>query len=145
MDELLQLRRHIERGQYHEALALIDELEEMSRDDKASKIGSYLEILLIHLIKRHAENRSTRSWDVSINNAADAIRDVNQRRKSSGRYIHDDELRELIERRYVRAMRRASLEALEGRYDESELAARVDGARIRSEVMDLLSTEPNPQ
>ncbi len=40
MDELLQLREHIEHGRYAEALILIGELDE-SRDDKIQKIESY--------------------------------------------------------------------------------------------------------
>jgi hypothetical protein len=45
MDELLQLRDHIEHGRYAEALTLIGEMEEMSRDDKIQKIESYLQVL----------------------------------------------------------------------------------------------------
>lgn len=66
MNELLELRAHIEQGRYAEALALIGEMEEMSRDDKINKIEGFLHILLVHLIKQYAEQRSTRSWEVSI-------------------------------------------------------------------------------
>jgi pentatricopeptide repeat protein len=34
MEELWELRRHIQAGDYEAALALLDEMEEMSRDDK---------------------------------------------------------------------------------------------------------------
>jgi hypothetical protein len=87
MEELLQLRDHIEHGRYGAALHLIDELEEMSRDDKIHKIQSYLQVLLIHLIERHAEQRTTRPWEVSVRNAVDAIRRTNKRRKSGGDYL----------------------------------------------------------
>ena len=43
---------------YAEALNLRGEIEEMSKDDKISKIGSYLGILLLHLIKQPAEKRN---------------------------------------------------------------------------------------
>ena len=46
MEELFELRSYIEQGRYAEALNLIGEMEEMSRDDKISKIASFLEILL---------------------------------------------------------------------------------------------------
>ena len=62
MDELLELRTHIEQGRYAEALTLIGEMEEMSRDDKINKIESFLHILLLHLIKQAVEQRTTRSW-----------------------------------------------------------------------------------
>jgi hypothetical protein len=34
MEELWELRRHIEAGDYDAALALLDEMEAMSQDDK---------------------------------------------------------------------------------------------------------------
>ncbi|MGV2828897.1 hypothetical protein [Myxosarcina sp. GI1(2024)] len=61
MYELQELRARIETEDYQGALAIIDELEEMSKDDKLNKIYSYLVVLLIHLIKQNAEQRSTSS------------------------------------------------------------------------------------
>ena len=37
MEELYELRAHIESGHYKEALLLLDEMEEMSRDDKFNR------------------------------------------------------------------------------------------------------------
>ena len=37
MEELYELRNYLEAGQYKEALTLLDELEEMGRDDKINK------------------------------------------------------------------------------------------------------------
>lgn len=139
MEELMELRGHLERREYDEALALITDMEEMSRDDKINKIGSYLEIILIHLIKRAVECRTTRSWDVSIKNAADAIEDVNRRRKRSAWYFAEHDLRDAIDWRYLRSLRRASLEAHEGRYDEAELAAKVDESAIKTEALRLVA------
>ncbi|MBN3952132.1 MAG: hypothetical protein HWQ38_38925, partial [Nostoc sp. NMS7] len=51
MEELLELRQSLEQGKIHEALLLVDELEEMSLSDKINKIDSYGVILLIHLIQ----------------------------------------------------------------------------------------------
>jgi hypothetical protein len=138
VEELMELKAHIEQGRYAEALALIGEMEEMSREDKAHKMGSFIEILLIHLIKRRAEGRSTRSWDVSIKNALESIEDVNTRRKSGGRYLTDRELKELIDRRYRRALRRASLEAFEGSLDEDRLASKLDEAAVKHEALQLI-------
>src|SRR5437870_4524575 len=66
MDELAELRTLLAEGRIEEALLLVDELDEMSREDKINKISSYMRILLIHLIKQHGEQRSTRSWEVSV-------------------------------------------------------------------------------
>ena len=52
MEELLRLRKYIEHGQYTDALLLVGEMEEMSRDDKVQKIESFLQILLVHLIEQ---------------------------------------------------------------------------------------------
>ncbi len=66
MEELTMLRQYIEGHNYQEALLLIEEMEEMSKEDKLNKIYSYGVILLLHLIKQAAEKRTTRSWDFSI-------------------------------------------------------------------------------
>ena len=41
MEELWELRRYLEAGDVDAALALLDEMEEMSRDDKITRIRSY--------------------------------------------------------------------------------------------------------
>lgn len=66
MEELITLRKYIEAKNYQEALALIDELEEMSKDEKINKIESYIVILLVPLIKQKAENRTTKSWNLPV-------------------------------------------------------------------------------
>ena len=138
MEELLELRAHIEQGHYDEALTLIGEMEEMSKDDKINKIESFIEILLIHLIKQHAEKRTTRSWDVSIRNAARKIHFVNKRRKSGGYYLTEEELWEVIHEAWDSSLSRVSLEAFEGRYDESELAQKIDIDKVKQEAMRFL-------
>ncbi|WP_295585037.1 DUF29 family protein [uncultured Lamprocystis sp.] len=138
MDELLQLREHIEHGRYAEALVLIGELDEMSRDDKIQKIESYLQVLLLHLIKQRVEHRTTRSWDVSIRNASDAIRRVNKRRRSGGAYLDDAELAEAIDEVLPSALRHASLEAFEGRHDEAELAAQLKMDELKQDALSII-------
>jgi hypothetical protein len=141
MDELLELRAHIEQARYAEALALIGEMEEMSRDDKINKIEGFLHILLVHLIKQYAEQRSTRSWEVSIKNAIDGVIRVNKRRKAGGYYLTHEELRESIEEIYPASLRQASLEAFEGHYDDSELAAKIDEHKIKEEALQKVLLE----
>ena len=140
MEELLELRAYIEQGRYAEALALIGEMEEMSRDDKINKIESFLQILLLHLIKQHAEERTTRSWEVSIHNAVDGIRRVNKRRKAGGYYLSKNELKESIDEIYPASLRQASLEAFAGRYNDAELTAKIDEPEIKAQALKLVLT-----
>ena len=138
MEELLELRAHIEQGRYAEALALIGEMEEMSRDDKINKIESFLYILLLHLIKQHAEQRTPRSWEVSIRNAVDGVQRVNKRRKAGGYYLSPIELEESIEEIFPAALRQASLEAFEGQYDDITLATQFDFHQVKQQALQIV-------
>ncbi|MDZ7953874.1 DUF29 family protein [Nostoc sp. DedQUE09] len=138
MEELLELKQFLEQGKIHEALLLVDELEEMSLSDKINKIDSHGVILLIHLIKQMAEKRSTRSWDVSIENTVREINKINKRRKSGGFYLNQAELIDILEQGYQVALKRATLEALEGHYKAQELAAMVDQQETLAEALKLI-------
>ena len=138
MDELSTLREHIEAEDYQEALLLIDELEAMRKEDKLQKVRSYFTIILVHLIKQSAEQRTTRSWDFSIRNATREIKYVNKRRKSGGYYATAQELRELVEEAYAAAIDKASLEAFEGMYSEQELEARIEVDVVKKQALALV-------
>jgi len=138
MEELLELREYIEHARYAEALSLLGEMEEMSRDEKINKIESFMEILLIHLIKQHAEKRSTRSWEVSIKNAVHKIGNINRRRKAGGYYLDEGDLQVTLEEAWETALAIASLETLEGCFDEMELAGMINGKQIKYEAMRLI-------
>lgn len=138
MEELVELRAYLEQGRYTDALTLVGEMDEMSRDDKINKMMSYIEILLIHLIKQHAEKRSVRSWEISIRNSVRAIERSNKRRKAGGWYLTQDELQEAIAEIYQTALDMASLEAFEGQYDELELAKKIDENQIKTEALKLI-------
>ncbi len=145
MEELLMLRHYIEQKDYQNALDLVAELEEMSRDDKINKIYSYAVILLLHLIKQAAEKRLTRSWDLSIWNAVHQIARVNKRRKSGGYYLSDSALLEEISGSYLLALKRASLEAFEGIYESGELDKMVDRYLLEKKALDLILAEQYQQ
>ena len=138
MEELLKLRQYIQEQSYDQALTLIDEMEEMSKEDKLNKIYSHAVILLLHLIKQTAEQRSTRSWEFSIYNALKEIKRVNKRRKSGGYYASEEELQEILADAFDTAIKRAALEAFEGQYSEVELAARIDSDQIQQKAMTLI-------
>jgi hypothetical protein len=138
MEELLELKENLLRGDIAGALAIVEELEEMSRDDKISNIRSHAKILLLHLIKQQAENRTTRSWDVSIRNATLEIQSKNKRRKSGGGYLTPQELRLTLEEAFETALNAASLEVYEGIYTPDTLAQKIDRNPIIDQALALL-------
>jgi len=138
MEELFELRTHIEKGRYAEALVLLGEMEEMSREDKINKIESFLDILLIHLIKQHAEKRTSRSWNASVYNALRQIEKKKKKRKSGGYYLNADELNTSVEESYRASLKYASVEAFGGAFDETELARMVDEPQIKKEALELI-------
>jgi hypothetical protein len=135
MDEILELRKSINEGRYADALHIIDELEEMAKDDKLDKIFSYMQILLIHLIKQNAENRTTRSWDNSIKHSLYQIERVNKRRKSGGDYMKAEELFENLAEAFVLSLDQAAEEAFEGIYTSEQLLTKIDKNKILAEAM----------
>jgi hypothetical protein len=141
MEELLTLHQYIKEQKYDQALELVAELEEMSKEDKLNKIYSYAVILLIHLIKQQAENRTTRSWDFSIYNSIKEIKKTNTRRKAGGYYATQEELIEILIDAFDTAIRKASLEAFEGKYSPEELSAKIDANQIQSQALQLITEE----
>ncbi|MGQ4809054.1 hypothetical protein NKDENANG_02450 [Candidatus Entotheonellaceae bacterium PAL068K] len=125
LEELDEMRRAVQSGDYRQALALIDEMEEMSRDDKINKVMSDMRILLTHLIKQAAEKRSTRSWENSIDEAIFSIVTSNKRRRSGGHYLNDDELMAALAEIHPRALKWAAQEAFEGMYATAQIASMV--------------------
>ena len=122
MEELWEIRQALESGDLQTALALVDEMEEMSRDDKVQKIASYMRVLLVHRIKQAVEGRSTKSWEVSIRHALRQIVTVNKRRQAGSWYLSDENLSALLAETYESALDWASLEVHEGVHGADELA-----------------------
>ena len=131
MEELWELRRYLEASDVAGALALLDEMEAMAKDDKIDRIDSYIQVLLVHLIKQAVEQRTTKSWQASIRNALYHICRTNkQRRKAGGWYITEAELGEIIEEVYDAALNWAAQEACEGLYSAEQLATMHDRAQV---------------
>lgn len=122
----MELKELLQRGKVAEALVLVAELEEMSKSDKLNKIFSYGIILLLHLIKKVAENRTTKSWETSIFNSVKQIQRTNKRHKAKGTYLTEEELVETLEDAYESGLKSAALEAFEGIYDVEEIAKMVN-------------------
>ncbi len=136
MEELLDLKDRLLQGDIAGALIIVEDLEEMSRDDKINNIRNYAKILILHLIKQQAENRTTRSWDISIRNSALEIQSKNKRRKAGGYYLQPEELRLALGEAYEPALNAASLEVAEGIYDPETLGEMID----RTAILDLALT-----
>ena len=143
VNELEELRKRIEAQDYVAALQIVDELEEMSKEDKLNKIYSYMVILLIHLIKQEAEARTTSSWDRSIYNSIDNINRTNKRRKSGGYYADSSVLKEIIDEAYPRAIKEASFEAFEGKLSWVELEKKINSHSIKIKALSLLDFPRN--
>ncbi|WP_071189117.1 DUF29 family protein [Trichormus sp. NMC-1] len=138
MEELLTLKDLLLRGNVQEALVIVEELEEMSRNEIIKTIRSYAVILLLHLIKQKAENCTTRSWEVSIRNSIREIQRENKRRKAGGYYLMQEELEEVLEEAYLNAIDAASLEVAEGRYESEELEKLVNKKEIIHHALSLI-------
>ncbi len=134
----MELKELLHRGKVAEALVLVTELEEMSKSDKLNKIFSYGIILLLHLIKKIAENRTTKSWETSIFNAVKQIQRTNKRHKAKGTYLTEEELVETLEDAYESGLKSAALEAFEGIYDVEEIAKMVNRDDIMKMAIGLI-------
>ena len=130
MEELLDLKQLLLKGDIKGSLALVEDLEEMGRKAIIDKIRSYAIILLLHLIKQQAEKRTTKSWDVSIRNSIREIINTNKRRKAGGYYVPAEELKEILVAAYPNALDLASLEVASGSYEPEELATMVNQDEI---------------
>ena len=138
MEELLELKKRLLKGDLQGSLVIVEELEEMSKNDIINNIISYAVVLLLHLIKQQVESRTTRSWEVSIRNSVLKIQGLNKRRKAGGVYLPPEELRLALEEAYPQAINEASLEVEEGRYDSTELEQLVNREEILNGALDLI-------
>jgi hypothetical protein len=140
MEELLELKALLLKGDIKGSLAIVEDLEDMSKNGIISTIRSYAVILLLHLIKQQAEKRTTRSWDVSIRNSVREIQRQNKRRKAAGYYLSDEELTDTLNDAYLNALDAASLEVEAGRYQSEQIEAIIDKNKLISDAFLLIKT-----
>lgn len=138
MEELLEIKEFLKHGQIEAALELVYELEEMGKKGLGRNVRSYAKVLLLHLIKREVEERSTKSWDASIRNAIREIGDLNTRPKGRGTYFNEEELEEIMRSALPSAVEQASLEAAEGIYSVKEILEKLSGFDLISHAMLLI-------
>jgi hypothetical protein len=138
--ELIDLRNSILEARYQDALAIVDELEGMSKQANLRQIQSFLKILLIHLIKNKIEQRLTNSWAASIRNSIREIQKINIKENKKSYYVNQDEWENLIEEEVIEdAIADASLEVMNGKYTRSQLAAILDRKQIINTAIKFLS------
>ncbi|MDS3860217.1 DUF29 domain-containing protein [Thermosynechococcaceae cyanobacterium BACA0444] len=86
---------------------LIEELEALGRLEQR-ELGSYLQLLLLHLLKcRYQPERKTTSWEITITNCRDKIQDCLEDTPSLGRFLQDSDW---LNKYYQRARRDAAKE-----------------------------------
>jgi len=136
MQELLDLKNSILEGRYEDALAIVDELEGMSRQAILRNIESFLVRLLVHLIKNQVEQRLTNSWAASITDSVRQIQKLNFKANCVSYYVASDEWEDLLQEAIEAAIDGASVEVRQGEYSPFQLAAIVD----RIQVMQIAQT-----
>jgi hypothetical protein len=141
--ELIDLRNSILEQRYTDALAIVDELEGMSKKAIIRQIKSFLKTLLIHLIKNQIEKRLTNSWTASIRNAILEIEDVNLKENKKSYYINQDAWNDYLENEIDVAIRDASVEVMNGIYSPFQLADIVDQQEIIHQAELLLNLTYN--
>jgi Domain of unknown function DUF29 len=142
--ELIDLRASILEGRYSDALALVDELEGMSKKEILRTIQSYLLILLIYLIKNQIEQRLTGSWVNSIRNSIREIQKLNIKDNKTSYYIKKNEWESWIEEEVIEdAIANASEEVMNGQFTRSQLSEMLDRPQlfqIATRLLDLTYT-----
>nr|WP_199297589.1 DUF29 family protein [Trichocoleus sp. FACHB-40] len=136
--ELIDLRTSILEGRYADALAIVDELEGMSKQAILRNIESFLVRMLVHLIKNQIEQRLTNSWVASISDSLRQIQKLNLKENKTSYYIKQDEWEPFLEEAIEAAIRPASVEAMDGAYNSFQLSELVDRTEILITAQRLL-------
>lgn len=137
--ELIDLRNSILQGRYADALAIVDELDWMSKKATLRNIKSFLVRMLIHLIKNQIEQRLTNSWAASISDSVIQIQDLNLQDNKTSYYINSDEWETMIAQAFESAIRGASVEVLDGRVSPFYLSKLVDRNQVILMAQQLLA------
>jgi hypothetical protein len=136
--ELIDLRTSILEGRYADALAIVDELEGMSKQAILRNIESFLVRMLVHLIKNQIEQRLTNSWVASISDSLRQIQKLNLKENKTSYYIKQDEWEPFLEEAIEAAIRPASVEVMDGAYNSFQLSDLVDRTEIIMTAQRLL-------
>ncbi len=128
--ELIDLRNSILEQRYTDALAIVDELEGMSRQAILQNIQAFVKVLLIHLIFNKIEKRLTNSWASSIRNSTSETKKLSLKENKKSYYINQNEWFTYIPDEIEGATRDASVEVLNGVYSPFQLAEMLEKEQI---------------
>ncbi|MCW9680090.1 DUF29 domain-containing protein [Dolichospermum planctonicum UHCC 0167] len=143
--ELIDLRNSILEQRYTDALAIVDELEGMSKKAILRQIKSFLKVLLIHLIKNQIEKRLTNSWVASIRNSLIEIQDINLKENKKSYYINQDEWDSWLEDAIQLAIADASLEIMNGKLPRQQISQMLNKPQLVLTVTELINLTYNYQ
>jgi hypothetical protein len=141
MEEIIELKQSIIDHNWEKSLAIIEELEEMGRQDKINNLQSFLIIFLVHLIKIKVEKKVTRSGQNSIINSLLEIQKRNHLGKKS-HYIQQNNWSEHFRETLPRALIKAS-EEIFGGIDLDELINLIDEQLLADTTFNLLNKTYN--
>lgn len=136
MEEIIELKQSILQHNWSRSFELIEELEEMGRQDKINNLQSFLVIILIHLIKIQVEKRVTTSWRNSIINSLLEIEKRNHLGKKSY-YIKQGDWENSFQQSLPRALIKASQEIFGG-MELDELMELIDNQLLQTQAFELL-------
>lgn len=136
--ELLDLRNCILERRYDDALALVDELENMGKQAILRNIESFLVRLLVHLIKNQIERRFTNSWIASISDSVIQIAKLNIKSNKTSHYIKLEDWQPYLEEAFTQAIRPASVEVFDGKLKPKQLEKQVVKTELLATAQQLL-------
>jgi hypothetical protein len=143
--ELIDLRNSILEQRYSDALAIVDELEGMSKKAILRQIKSFLKVLLIHLIKNQIEKKLTNSWVASIRNSLIEIQDINLKENKKSYYINQNEWDSWLEDEIELAIADASLEVMSGKFKRQQLSQMLNKPQLILTATELINFTYNYQ
>ncbi|KHG43144.1 MULTISPECIES: DUF29 family protein [Aphanizomenon] len=143
--ELIDLRNSIVEQRYTDALAIVDELEGMSKQAILRNIESFLLRLMIHLIKNQVEQRLTNSWAASIESSILEIKKLNLKENKKSYYLNIDEWVEILEDSIESAIRPASLEIMNGKLQRQQLSQMLNKPQLILTATELINLTYNYQ
>lgn len=139
VQELIDLKASILEGRYDDALAMVDELEGMSKQATLRTIESYLVRVEVHLIKNQIEQRLTNSWAASISDSIRQIKKLNLKDNKTSYYINLDEWQPFLEEAVEAAINPVSVEVLDGRLKPSQISEMINRNQLMMIAQRLLA------
>ena len=113
-EELIHLRLSILENNSEEALAIVDQLEAMSRQAILRNIQSFLDRMMMHLIKNQVEQKLTNYCAASILASVIGIKRLNLKENKTFYYIQRDEWDAWVEESLNLAITYASVDVMNG-------------------------------